>query len=71
MTVRWVVAEKNINCQPVVKARLVAHGFQETPTCTRESICLALSVITSEAWTLQLLDIKTAFFQGQTIDHIV
>ena len=69
---------KNINGQPVVKARLVAHGFQETqdfrkdsPTCTRESIRLALSVIASKAWTLQSLDLKTALLQGQTIDHIV
>ena len=78
MTVRWVVTEKHINGQPVVKARLVVHGFQEThdfredcPTSTRESIHLALSVIASKAWTSQALDIKTAFLQGQTINHIV
>ena len=78
ITVRWVVTEKNINGQHVVKARLVAHGFQESqdfrkdsPTCTMEDIRLALSVIASKAWTLKSLDIKTALLQGQTIDRIV
>ena len=78
MTVRWVVTQKNVKNQPVTKARLVAHGFQETqdfrkdsPMCSRESVQLTRAIIASMSWKLKFLDIKTAFLQGQTIDRTI
>ena len=78
MTVRWVVTQKNVKNQPVTKARLVAHGFQEmqdfrtdSPTCSQESVQLTLAIIASMSWKFKSLNIKTAFLQGQTIDCII
>ena len=63
---------------PTVKAQLVAHGFQETqefrkytPTCTKECVHLALSLIASMGWSLKSLDIKSAFLPGETIDRTI
>ncbi|KAK4319794.1 hypothetical protein Pmani_009312 [Petrolisthes manimaculis] len=52
LSVRWVVTEKVVDGQTVVKARLVARGFEEetgnlrkdSPTCSKEAVRLALSV---------------------------
>ena len=78
MTVRWVITNKGDPSNPTVKARLVAHGFQETqefrkdsPTCTKECVRLALSLIASMGWSLKSLDIKSAFLQGETIDRTI
>ena len=78
MTVRWVITNKGDPSNPTVKAWLVAHGFQETqefrkdsPTCTKECVRLALSLIASMGWSLKSLDIKSAFLQGETIDRTI
>ena len=78
MTVRWVITTKDTPIEPTVKAQLVAHGFQEaqsfqtdSPTCSKESIRLTLAIIASMSWRLMSLDIKTAFLQGQNINHTV
>ena len=67
-----------VNGVPSTKARLCAKGFQEmqdfrtdSPTCSRESIRLALSVIASMQWTLCSVDIRAAFLQGTSIDCTV
>ena len=78
MTVRWVITNKGDPRNPTVKAWLVAHGFQEiqefhkdSPTHTKECVCLALSLIASMGWSLKSRDIKSAFLQGETIDHTI
>ena len=59
MTTRWVIKPEVIDGKQSVKARLCARGFEETqdfrtdsPTCTRESIHIALALIASNSWTL-------------------
>ena len=78
MSLRWVVTPKMIDGQPSVKARLVARGFEEiqnfktdSPTCSKEGLRLALTIIASNNWTLNSLDVKTAFLQGKEIDREV
>ena len=73
MTTKWVIKPKVIDGKQSVKARLCARGFEETqdfrtdsPTCTRESIRIA-----SNSWTLNSIDIKTAFLQGKQINRTV
>ena len=43
----------------------------DSPTCTKESIHVALSVIVSKQWKCQSLDVKAAFLQGKTADRDV
>ena len=76
MSLRWVVTPKIIDGKPSVKARLVARGFEEvqnfrtdSPTCSKEGLRIALTVIASNGWSLHSLDVKTAFLQGKEIDR--
>ena len=76
MSLRWVVTPKVVEGRPSVKARLVARGFEEiqnfrtdSPTCSREGLRIALTVISSEKWKLNSLDVKTAFLQGEEINR--
>ena len=78
ITLRWVCTPKIIDGKPSVKARLCARGFQEqcdirsdSPTCSREGIRVALSLITANDWKLNSLDITTAFLQGRPITREV
>ena len=78
ISLRWVVTPKVIDGVPSVKARLVAGGFEEvqnfrtdSPTCSREGIRIALTLIASNSWELQSLDVKTAFLQGNQIEREV
>ena len=74
--VRWVVTKK---AEGVVKARLVALGYQEnsssirkdSPTCNRDSIRLLLTVVAQEEWKLQHIDVQAAFLQGKKISRDV
>ena len=62
------------------KARLVAKGFQEaplsstatvSPTCRKESMRILCSLAASMKWTVQSIDITSAFLQGKAIDRDV
>ena len=62
------------------KARLVARGFQEaplsststvSPTCRKESMRLLFSITASSKWTIQSIDITSAFLQGKEMDREV
>mgnify|MGYP001795813812 CR=1 FL=1 len=76
---RWVITEKIVNGEKVIKARLVARGFEEdnseilkdSPTCTKESMRLALTIFASNEWICNSIDIKSAFLQGKQIDRTV
>ena len=76
VSVRWVITPKIIDGKLQTKARLCARGFEETssfrtdsPTCKRESVRIALSIIATCRWTIHSIDYKTAFLQGSGIDR--
>ena len=57
-----------------MKARLVAHGFEEnletrsdSPMACKESLRLFLAVTSTMAWEAKTIDIKAAFLQGNEI----
>ena len=62
-----------------VKARLVARGYEEdstkfrtdSPTCTKESLRLCVSAISSNGWKCESLDVRAAFLQGFKIEREV
>ena len=61
-----------MNEKKVVKARLVARGFEkdssdlhtDSPTCTKQSMRLVFLTAASNKWEIKSLDIKAAFLQG-------
>ena len=79
LSVRWIVTEKLKNGEPAVKARLVARGFEEdssslrkdSPTCSRESVRLALTIASSHGWNCETIDVKAAYLQGNQISREV
>ena len=78
VSVRWVITPKLIDGKMSTKARLVAKGFQEaqdfrtdSPTCSRESLRLMTTIIASNKWQIQSIDLKTAFLQGRKIERSV
>ena len=79
LSLRWVVTEKLRDGNTVIKARLVARGFEEdtremrkdSPTCSREAVRLTIALASSKRWICHSLDIKAAFLQGSDIDREV
>ena len=77
LSVRWVITEKLKGGKRVVKARLVARGFEEdtrnlrkdSPTCSREAIRLTLAIAKSKGWAFHSLDVKAAYLQGNEIER--
>ena len=64
--------------RPVIKARLVARGFEEenlneirkdSPTCSKENLRIVLAIISSHQWQASSLDVKSALLQGNQIDR--
>ena len=65
---------------PVIKARLVARGFEEelnsevlvdSPTCSKDAFRLALSIVSAKGWNCNSMDVKSAFLQGHPIKREV
>ena len=77
ISVRWVVTEKVKNGNFVVKARLAARGFEEdtsgirkdSPTCSKESVRIAVTLASARDWKISSLDVKSAYLQGNEIDR--
>ena len=77
ISTRWVCTEKVKGGKLVMKARLVARGFEEDttalvtdcPTCQKESLCCLLFILSSKQWTLQSIDIKSVYLQGIPINR--
>ena len=73
----WVVTRKLKDGKEIVKARLVARGYEEdnkeirsdSPTCQKDHIRMTLLLAVSNQWVLHSLDIKAAFLQGKKIDR--
>ena len=79
ITTQWVYSQKYVDGKRIVKARLVARGFQEkdesirsdSPCTTKESVRLLLIVASHKRWKTSTIDIKSAFLQGEKIDRRV
>ena len=78
ISLRWVLKEKLVNGNKIIKARLCARGFKEaqdfrkdSPTCSREGLRLATAMRTSNKWNLNSLDVKTTFLQGKSMERVV
>ena len=77
---KWIVTEKIIDEEQVVKARLLAKGFQErnkdnlhtdSPTCTKENVCIMSALAATNSWKVKSLDMKSAYLQGKEIEWLV
>ena len=63
--------------QKITKAHLVARGFEEntdaiktdSPTVTRQSLRMIMTVASSKEWKVQSMDISAAFLQGSKIER--
>ena len=78
ISLRWVMRTKDSDGKSFLKAGLCARGFEEeqdfrtdSPTCSREGVRLALSIIASMSWKLNSIDVKTAFLQGNSLQREV
>ena len=77
---RWVVTEKQEHdgMKVKIKSRLVVRGFQEaehprsdSPTLSKESLKMMMSIAANEGWKIQSLDVKNAYLQGKKINREV
>ena len=81
---RWIITEKFKDGKKIVKARLVARGFEEdssnftkdSRTCGRECLCLLFATAATMSWDITAIDITaiditSAFLQGGPIEHEV
>lgn len=79
VSTRWVCTEKMKAGQLVLKARLVARGFEEdasqlrtdSPTCSKESLRMVLCILAAKDWQLRSIDIKSAYLQGHPISRVL
>ena len=77
ITTRWITTTKEVEGNFIVKARLVARGFEDihnqgkndSPTCTKDSLRLALTIMASKDWKCMSMDIKTAFLQSFQLER--
>ena len=67
---------KVIDNKPGAKAQLCACGFEEEQnyqtddlTCSREGLRCACSLITSKKYSINTIDVKTAFLQGKHLER--
>ena len=75
ISLRWIMKSKVIDNKRGVKARLCAHGSEEeqnyrthSPTCSRERLRCAFSLIASKKWPINSIDVKTAFLQVKHLE---
>ena len=81
ISVRWVCNEKfSEDGSSRVKARLVARGFEEnvendfradSPTASKDVLRIFLSMLATNSWQCNSIDVKAAFLQGSNIDRDV
>ena len=76
---KWVITSKGTGIDKIVKARLVARGFEErmndartdSPTCSRQSLRMAFVTASTMKWKIHSMDITSAFLQGNGIERNV
>ena len=80
ISLRWVCSAKQTKEGLKPKARLVAWGIEEdclskseiqSPTCSKDTFRLILSLTVQKRWNISCIDIKTAFLLGESIDRDV
>ena len=78
ISARWVITEKRVDDKPVIKARLVARGFEESsgvpvdsPTAAKDTIRIFFALTSTKGWDCKTIDIKAAFLQGKELDRDV
>ena len=78
LSIHWVITEKILHAKKCIKAHLVARGYEEqevnlrtddSPTCSRESLRIVLSITASNNWKCRSVDIKATFLQGSQIER--
>ena len=42
---------------------------KDSPTCSREAVRLTISLAASNQWTVDVLDVRSAYLQGDKIDR--
>ena len=74
----WVVVDKGLNNQQLLKARICARGDEEvvnvkttSPTLSHTAERLLLHTAACKSWTIQSIDFTAAFLQGEKIDRKV
>ena len=69
LTTRWLCTSKTVGSKNILKAHLIARGFEEqnltdierdSPTCSCESLRLVLAIVAIKSWKIRSFDIKTA-----------
>ena len=76
---RWVITEKEFAPgQFKPKASLVVRGFEESneeqvdaPTASKAALRIVLAIAADKQWSLEHVDIKSAFLQGRKLDRNV
>ena len=78
LSTTWVITEKIVDGDQIIKARLVIRGYEEnekarsdSPTCGKDNIRLLLALAVSRDWKVHSLDVKAAFLQGKVIERDV
>ena len=79
VSTRWVFTEKVVDEEIIVKARMVARGFEEnlneirtdSPTCNKHSLRFVMVSASMFNWTVYSIDIASAFLQGKVIEREV
>ena len=79
MSTRWVITEKLKDHKNIIKACLVARGYEEDsrdlktdfPTCSREAMRLVMLTASVMSWPVQTLDFTSAFLQGDILNREV
>ena len=80
ITTRWVLTEKpSSSTGNIIKARLVARGFEEkatdvrtdSPTISKENLRLVSAIAVMNKWQVHSIDVKSAFLQGFPIERTI
>ena len=80
ISVKKALAEKMVERKTQVKARRVAHGFEDasrddvrkdSSTCERENLRLLFALMSSCNWRINTMDIKSTFQQGKSTERNV
>jgi len=78
ISTRWVITTKEKDGGITTKARLCARGYEDqdvdkkntnSPTCSKETIRIALATMSANGWNCKSLDVKSAFLQGKLIER--
>ena len=78
LTGRWVTTRKKTDKGWINRARFVIRGFEEnlciqsdSPTVSKECLHLIFTIASSKDWTINTIDIKSAFLQGKMLERDV